>query len=233
MQDQRKGIVYNFEQAMDIRVHTGGIDLGYLEGKLKTYYLTRYYTFNIGYIKHPKEFRQNFGTIGFYSTTSKPFVYGKQNSLLVVRAGVGQKKYLSEKAKRRGIAVGINYEIGPTLGLLKPYFLDLNYQEGNGSFSTTRSEKYSEENAETFLDLYSIEGSSGFTRGFSETKLMPGVHGKFAIHFSWGAFEEKVRAIEGGIMFDLFTRQVPLMIIEQNRPYFINLYISLHLGKRK
>jgi hypothetical protein len=33
---------------------------------------------------------------------------------------VGEKKYFSEKAKRRGVAVGVNYEIGATLGLLKP-----------------------------------------------------------------------------------------------------------------
>ena len=42
----------------------------------------------------------------------------------MLRVGMGAKRYFSEKAKRKGIAIGINYQAGVSLGLLKPYYLD-------------------------------------------------------------------------------------------------------------
>ena len=125
---ESKGIVYDEEMTFDLQfLQTNGWSLAFNKGKLKTYYLTPYYHFSIGGLKHIKEYRQqSFDATGISSIgNSQSYVFGKQNSLYVLRAGYGQKRYFSEKAKIRGLAVGVNYEFGPTLGLLKPYYLDL------------------------------------------------------------------------------------------------------------
>lgn len=233
-----KGIVYDKEITFDLQfLQTNGWSLAFNQGKLKTYYLTPYYHFGIGGLKHIKEYRQqSFDNAGISSIgDSQSYVFGKQNSLYVVRVGYGQKRYFSEKAKIRGLAVGVNYEMGPTLGLLKPYYLDLSYPDGSGD-DTFRSEKYSEANHDVFLERLRIKGSSGFLRGFSELSFRPGVHAQASAHFDWGAYDEFVKAVEAGFMIDVFFGNTDLMVeIEgvENRPFFMNVFINLQLGKRR
>ncbi|MCB9037145.1 MAG: hypothetical protein H6557_11040 [Lewinellaceae bacterium] len=239
--DETKGIVYDREFTVDMKLHTNGFALGVNIARLKTYYLTRFFNIEIGEIKHSKEFRQSFDfQTPAASRVSRAFIFGKQNNLLVLRGGVGEKRYLSEKAKRKGLAVGLSYEAGPSLGLLKPYYLELVRSSESGPFEnfTIRSEKFSQENASTFLDISRIYGSSGFSKGLGEISAIPGLHGKFAVHFDWGAFDEFVKAIEAGVMVDAYFQRVPLMaesdLVEtpENKSIFINLYINLQLGKR-
>lgn len=101
--EENKGIVYNKEFTVDLKLHTHGYALGVNIGKLKTYYLTQYYNIELGELKHPKEFRQSFDFQSPQtSKVSRAFVFGKQNNFFVLRGGYGEKRYFSEKAKRRG-----------------------------------------------------------------------------------------------------------------------------------
>jgi len=234
------GLVYDKEFTFDVRLHTHGLALAVNIGRIKTYYKTRFYHFEIGELRHPKEERQSFDYPSFSNgQSSKSFIFGKQNSLYVARAAIGEKRYFSEKAKEKGLSIGISYMAGATLGLLKPYYLELyRFNEPGSSAPFISSEKYSEENAATFLDITHIFGSSGFSRGLSEISVLPGLHAKGGVHFDWGAFDEFVKAIEVGVMVDAFFKKVPIMVENpeiqnaENRPFFVNLYITLQLGKR-
>lgn len=247
-----KGIVYNKEFTFDIRLHTHGMALAVNIGKLKTYYKTTYYHFELGELKHPKEYRFSRDIISQnnLTRTSGSYTYGKKNNFYVLRGGYGTKRYFSEKANTKGLALGISYEFGPSIGFLKPYYLDVYLSDSNTN--QPHSIKYDLENAADFLNESSITGNSGFTKGLNEVKFYPGLHGKFGVHFDWGAFDEFVKAIEIGVMADFYLKTVPIMIdnVAQdlntippttveilpenvgNRPFFINLYISLQLGKR-
>jgi hypothetical protein len=236
--EESKGIIYNQEFTVDLKfLQTNGFAIAVNSGKLKTYYLTPFWHFEFGELKHIREFRQqSFESLGFNGIAGgNSFIYGKQNSFFALRVGYGQKRYFSEKAKRKGLAVGISYEAGPTLGILKPYYLDLAYPIDNGQSIFYRSEKFSQENANVFLDRNRIKGSTGFTKGLTELSLVPGVHLQGSVHFDWGAFDEFVKAIEVGFMADLFVKTVPIMVEVdgiENRPYFLNVFINLQLGKR-
>lgn len=229
-----RGILYKEERAFDLQIHTNGIAIGYNVGEIRKYYLTRYYHVNLGVLKHPKEYRQavNFQGGNLLLKSSSAFAFGKQNNFIVARAGIGEKRYFSEKAKRKGVAVGINYEAGVSLGILKPYYLNINRVEPTGRGEIV-AEKYTEDNADVFLDPNVIYGSASFFKGLDEITIQPGLHGKFGGHFSVGAFDEYVRALEVGIMFDLYFKRVPIMILENNLPFFWNIYATLQLGKRR
>lgn len=229
------GILYQTERAVDFRLHSNGMAVGMSFGELVKYYKTTCLAFDLGFLKHPKEFRQSisFNSGNPFSANSSSFTYGKQNQFFVLRGGVGGKRYYSEKAKRKGVSVGVTYTIGASLGLLKPYYLDLLRVRENGFTDYISTEKYSPENREYFLDNTKIVGPGPFFKGFGELSIVPGIHGRLGAHFSLGAFEEFVRAFEMGLMVDAFTRRVPIMIIENNTPVFINGYISLQLGKRR
>ncbi len=234
----QKGVLYDKEFSVDMKLHTNGFALGVNIGELRSFYLTRFVHISIGEIKHAKEFRQNDGQISL-TQVSRSFIYGKQNNLYTLRAGVGEKRYFSEKAARKGVAVGWSYEAGGTLGLLKPYYLQLLNSLEPGSLEfIIRSEKYSDETAERFLNIDRIQGASGFAAGLGEISVLPGFHGKLSMHFDWGAFDEFVKAMEAGVMVDVFFKKVPIMVESdlvgdtENRPLFINLFLNLQLGKR-
>lgn len=240
--DDSKGTIYSREVTVDFKLHTNGFGLGVNIGELQTYYLTSFWNIELVEIKHPKEIRQSFD---FQPTTngkvSRAFIFGKQNNFYVLRGGFGQKRYFSEKAKRKGVAIGLSYEGGPSLGLLKPYYMELKYLEdqgiGNNDF-VIRSEKFNEDNKDVFLDIGRIYGASSFAKGLSELSIIPGLHAKAALHFDWGAFDEFVKAVEAGIMVDFYFQNVPIMaenpgvVDAENRPLFINLFLNLQLGKR-
>ncbi|MEZ4948124.1 MAG: hypothetical protein R2879_01060 [Saprospiraceae bacterium] len=236
--EESKGIIYNKEFTVDLKfLQTNGFAIGVNSAKLKTYYLTNFYHFEFGELKHIREYRQqSFESLGFNGIAGgNSFIYGKKNSFFTLRVGYGQKRYFSEKAKTKGLAVGISYEGGPTLGMLKPYYLDLAYPIDNGRDVFYQSQKYSEDNADVFLDRNRVKGSTGFTKGLTELSLVPGVHLQGSVHFDWGAFDEFVKALEVGFMADLFVRNVPIMVEVdgiENRPYFLNVFINLQLGKR-
>jgi len=230
-----KGLIFDKEITGDLRLQTNGLAVALNIGKIKTYYKTSYYHFEIGEIKHPKEFRNTFDFSP--GRDGAGFLFGKRNNLIVLRGGWGHKRYFSEKARKKGLAVGATYEFGPVIGLLKPYQLKLYYTNdpADPSDDLMVIESYSEENREAFTDLKRIRGAGGIFKGWNEVKVRPGIQAKAGLHFDWGAFDELVKAFEVGIMFDGFFQQVPIMIPSENnenRRYFLNLYLTLQFGKR-
>lgn len=241
--DEQSGIIYNQELSVDFRLITPrAFALGVNVGKLVSYDRTTFFNFEFGDIRHPQEYRQSFDfQFGPSNRVSRAFIYGKQNSAFVLRAGYGEKRYFSEKAKNRGLAVGVTYQVGVNLGLVKPYYLELLRSSdpgrpNNGFFVS--EEAYSPENENIFLDLSRIIGAASFSRGLEDLQVLPGFHAKAAAHFDWGAFDELVKAIEAGIMVDVFLQELPIMVESpmvphlDNSPVLINLYLNLQLGKR-
>jgi len=229
------GVLYNKEKVLELRPHSNGAAVSVQFGKINTFYKTNYYQFDLGFLKHPKEYRQSvtFNSTNPFARTSNSYTYGKQNNFLVLRGGVGKKFYYSEKAKRKGVAVGVNYEFGPSIGLLLPYYLELTRLEQNGFEDYISTERYTEENADIFLDNSKIIGAGSFFKGFGHMSAIPGVHARLGAHFSLGAFDKYVKAFEMGIMVDGYFQRVPIMIIENNSPVFINGFISFQIGKRE
>ncbi len=227
------GIVYNQESTFNVRLSTSrSLSVGAEFGKLRTYNRTKIWSVYFGELKHPKEQRQSADPRA--SRAFRPFVYGKQNSLFVLRAGWGSKRYLSEKAKQKGVAIGFSYSIGPSLGLLKPYYLALAHEGDLSTSYRVRHQKYSPENASIFLNNTRILGASPFSRGIGETSLLPGGNASIAYHMDWGAFDEMVKALEIGFMVDVFSKKAPIFVSdEQNKQIFFNFFLNVQFGKRK
>jgi hypothetical protein len=230
---EQLGIIYNRETTGGLLLHTHrgwGATLEF--GRIKTYYKTTTFSFSISELKHPKEYKQSPNNTR--GRAYRSYIFGKQNNLIAVRAGWGVKKYLSEKAKQKGVAVGYKYEIGPTLGILKPYYLALSRPDpDNPGLGRIRHEKYSADNADLFLDTYGrILGASPFFKGLGESGFTPGGHATLALHFDWGAFDEVVKALEIGAMVDVFATKTPILVSEQNNRAFLNFFLNLQFGKR-
>lgn len=233
VEENLKGIVYKKERTYDVRWHENGFAFSYNSGKIVSYDRTNYYMFEIGYTKDHRERRINRNLSLF--NNSRSFSFGKVNSLINIRAGIGRKTYKSEKAKRKGIAVGYNLETGPSLAVLKPYYLDLIYVlDAGASEVELRTEKYNEENAEKFLSD-DVFGSSGFFTGINELSFTPGIQARAGLHFSMGAFDKYAKALEVGLMGDLFIKKINILAESENiknKPFFIKFYLKFEFGVR-
>ena len=49
----------------------------------------------------------------------------------------------------------------------------------------------------------------------------------------WGAFDEFVKALEIGLMVDVFTKRAPILVSDENRQVFFNFFLNLQFGKRR
>ncbi|NJK82974.1 MAG: hypothetical protein HC912_03305 [Saprospiraceae bacterium] len=234
LSNTKKGVIYDKEFAAEFRLQTNGWGMGLQWGDIRTYYLTRFYYVGLGELKHTREFRSNMAGFG-----TRSYIFGKQNNFFQIKGGVGEKRYFTERADRKGLGVGISYRVGPTLGLLKPYQLDISSSEGSSLFGfQTRSIRYTSQNADEFLDKNRIVGSSGFSSGLDNLSVVAGANAMVALHLDFGAFEEFVKAVDVGIMLDFFLQPVPVMVESaqldnvKNRPYFLNIFVNFQFGKR-
>jgi hypothetical protein len=232
-----KGITYRKEMGFEAKLHTNGWALSYIKGDIKTYYSTYYYDIGLGAIRHPRELSQTKTNTVVGGELPESFKFGKQNSVYVIRGSKGAKKYITDKAKRKGVSIGYNYAFGPSIAVIKPYYLFFVEQRlVQGELKPYLVErKYSEETRADFEDYAKIYGRSSFFKGLKEIKFTPGVQAKAGVFFSVGAFDKYAKALEVGTMLDLYTKKIPLMIENEavsNSPYFLNFYVNLHFGKR-
>ena len=235
--DKLKGIIYRKETTFDVKLHTNGWAVAANFGDIKTYYRTNYYHFEFGTIHSGKEYKQTKNINVIDNQLPEDFKFGKRNSVFILRASKGTKRYISDKAKRKGVAIGYNLSFGPAIAILKPYYLKFIEQRVEDGTVTNflSEEKYTPEAESKFLDYNRIYGGSSFRKGLTELGFIPGVQSKLGLFFSVGSFDEYVKAAEIGLMSDLYIKKIPIMIETantKNTPLFLNLYINLHFGKR-
>ncbi len=214
-----------------VKVHSNGFALGGNYGFIRNKKHTLVAHFQIASLRHHREIKQRNEFV--ISPSPKSYIYGKRNSFYGIHLGFGGKYYFSEKSKRRAIAVALAYSAGPSIGLLKPYYLNIIHPVDN-SFDEIIAEAYSDENRADFINPAIITGKSGFKYGLGEMSVIMGGYFQTGLNFDWGANHEFVKAIEVGLMVDAYAKTVPIMIpdVEDNKFLFFNLYLALQLGKR-
>ncbi|MEM9837316.1 MAG: hypothetical protein AAF828_12480 [Bacteroidota bacterium] len=236
---QGPGFIYDKETTFHFGLATPrNLQLGVKFATTETYFKSKFISFELGDIRHSRELRSNFERIIIATNrVSRPFIYGKQNQLYVLRASFGNRIYVSEKAKQRGVAIGYSWQIGPSIGLLKPYYLEIETGEVINS-GTVRDIRYSEEMQELFLDRFRIFGASSWSRGLDEIQFVPGIHAKASMHFGFGAFDELAKSFEVGIQGDFFFGDVPILVESDLTPgvtnsnLYLGLFMQMQIGKR-
>ena len=158
------------------------------------------------------------------------FAYGVQNRFHAIRFSFGAKRLIADKFSRNGVRLSWSAFGGISLGLVKPYYLNL-LQPTDGAIEI-KAERYTSANESRFLALDSIVEAAPIRYGLNQIEPVPGIHGKFSLDFDWGVKDEFVKALEAGVMLDLYYKRIPVMINKSNRFYQIGLYLAFHFGKR-
>ena len=225
-----KGIVYNDERSFEIKLATDGFGLGFNYGKIKTFYKSNLTYFSLSNVRSFKEVRQDKKIV---SVPSSPYQYGKINYLYNLEAGKAIKYFWSDKAPGRGVLVGYVLGAGVTLGVLQPVFIKVKYTNPDDNELHYKDIRYTEENKEEFLADDNIIGRSRLFKGLFHSALIPGLHGKAAVHCDFGKSDKFIAALEIGTKVNLYTQSFQIMAFSPKKPYLIDLYLSLQFGKRK
>lgn len=231
LDEEGPNVVFDEEWYIKGAWHTNGVYVGYVKGDIISVDRTKYYTLGFSNIQHPREQRQSNDFTFFGGETTKPFKFGKTNHLYVLKGGLGNKKYLSVKARERNVRLAVNYEYGLNVGLVRPYYLNV----FTGATSSDRSRediKYTGDNDDYFLDVFRILGGTGLRNGWDEIKFRPGLHLDGSLIFEFGQNQSRINALELGVMADVFAQRIELMATESNRALFLNLYASFSFGTR-
>ncbi|PSJ71854.1 hypothetical protein C7N43_37215 [Sphingobacteriales bacterium UPWRP_1] len=236
-------IVFKREFSIGLKAHTHGYGVSVNRVRIENIFKKKTLEIEVSNIKHPKERRQQ-SPFASGRNSARGYVYGKQNSFYQISANFGTTRTISNKGQRNGVQVAWFYSYGPSLGITKPYYLELIYDVTETGQFVTRNEKYTSENASWFLNEGLIYGASGITYGWNDINFFPGLQVKGGFNFDWANFYKMVKALEIGFMVNVHAglvkndegnlriSRVPIMIEDDNSFLFTNLYLRLNLGKR-
>lgn len=196
-----------------------------LDGELFGLPQYRYLSVEVVNVKHPKELAAPINAAG------SRYIAGKENYLFVIRPQYGREVTLFQRDEDDGISVSGILAAGPSIGIIKPYYLEV--QTANNTRSVPASQAVA--TGET------IVGAGNFFKGFGESKLTVGVHVKAAVSFELSAFRTNTTGVEIGFLSEIFPQQVIIIPnttpganrADGNRSFFTSAYLTLFFGSKK
>ncbi len=222
--DEEGVLIYSKQSIFGLQLRTNGYGIFYEKGKMKTQLKTSIFRFDFTEIKHPKEDKLPNGYGGF--SFNNPYIYGKINNFYQFQLGLGQQHILGQKGNKNGIAVSALYTGGLSLGLLRPYYIEI---DDNGQSKTI---KYTPQDSALFLYGY-IMGGGGLGKGWNEIKMKPGAFAKTALRFDFGRFNEVVSGIEVGVSAEFYSSKIPIMLFQKEKQFYYQGHIAVMFGHRK
>ena len=227
--EEEGDLIFNKHNLFGIRLATDGYGISFEKGKFKTPSRTLLFSAELNEKHDPKEHHVsaiNTGDINI--STVVPY---KINNLYEFKLAVGQQHLIGGKGNKNGVAVTGLYSAGLTLGLLKPYYLDV--QTTTAAGTKTQRKTFADLAADTLGPSNKISGSSGFLVGWGHLKYKPAANAKQALRFDYGRFNQSITAIEVGLTEEFYFSKIPLAYLVPEKNFFFNAYVSIMFGSRK
>lgn len=215
-------ILYRNEKTGSFYLSSNGMGLDYRYGKRINARNQTLYQLDFMIVKHPKETRIS---TNYYNNQS--YVFGKVNSFFELKGYLGKQHEIYRKNDKGGISIRYNYNIGPTLGILKPVYYEFIYTTGN----PPNNEYYSKIEKFNSSKYQDILGKASFFKGLNELSVVPGGSVKAGLSFEYSKDDIKLNALEVGIGLDLFPKDIQIMATSKNNFYFFNLLVGYRFGR--
>jgi hypothetical protein len=222
MKQEEEGVITDKKSfVFGVKLITDGYGIFFELGRAKSIKKSMLYQLEISERKSNKEEKQ---TSNF--SNSAPFIYGKENFFYPVKLGVQQQTLLGNKSNKNGVAITANYGGGISAAFLRPYYVQV--QNGNNIDYV----KYNSPDSIQFL-TGNILGGPGFSKGWNQITVTPGLYAKAAVRFDYGAFNEIISALEVGVTAEYYTKKIPQMVYNKEKQFFFGGYVAILFGKRK
>jgi len=224
-QEEEGVIAYKKHFAVGGKLTSDGYGIFFEKGRGQSVKRSLLYQLEITERKHNKEEKEN-----KVLSPSGPIINGKINFFYPVKLGVQQQFLLGNKSNKNGVSVTANVGGGLSLGLLRPYELEVLDTSGQ-----RRWIKYDSPDSALFVASFSANTTSGpnLGKGWNSLKMTPGAYAKAALRFDYGAYNELINAIEVGVCAEFYSKKIPQMLENKQKQFFFSAYFSLMFGKRK
>jgi hypothetical protein len=219
---QQDRIFYKNEKSFGISLNSNGMGVSGRFAKRINARKKTLWEIDGANIRHPKEIRIS---NSYYNNRS--FVFGKENLFFNLRGGWGKQHEMFRKVDRGGISIRRYFTFGPTIGLLKPIYYEVFVTGGGG----INDYYITEEKFSTSIHQGNIYGRASFFKGINETKIMPGIYGRFGFSFEYSKSDITIHAVETGVSLDLFPKEMVIMATEHNNFYYLTLFVTYRFGK--
>ncbi len=226
-EEEEGEIIFRTHKVFGIKINTDGYGIMYERGKYVSPRKTNLLQFELNEKLSNREEKATISFDAFGNATQ--YKFAKANNFYQLKAGYGQQYTIGGKANKNGVAVTALYAGGISIGLIKPYYIDVENGVTRERVRTTFTD--------TAITKYGILSASGFTVGWRDLKLSPGLHAKTALRFDYGRFNETVTAIEAGVNAEFYSKQILLMgfsdLYKYEKQFFFNAYITIEFGRRR
>jgi hypothetical protein len=223
--EEEGDLIFNRQNVFGIRLASDGYGISYEKGYFRTPSRTVVWEFELNEKHSPKEHHVSASTDGFDFSSIVPY---KLNNLYEFKAAIGQQILIGGKGNKNGVAVTALYAGGLTLGMLKPYYLNIS----NILTQASNQQTYAQLANDTTLGD-EVAGSAGFLVGWGNLTVKPGINAKQAMRFDYGRLNQTVAAIEVGLTEEFFSSKMPIMYLVPAKQFFFNAYVSILFGNRK
>lgn len=169
-------------------------------------------------VKNQKEVRYN-------TVLGNSYIFGKSNYLYAIRPHLGREIILFKKAPNQGVQVSALGAVGPTIGLIAPYYIE---------YAINRVETVTEQyDPEVHQSRFNILGTGRLFEGLGESDVAFGATLKAALMFEFGVFRSSATGLEVGYMVEGYTKEIPLIPTSENNQFFQSAYFTFFYGFRK
>ena len=208
-----------FEISSGASVNTRGgipssIDLQFLYYKDKYHKLGGRIEFQN--VKHRKEAKYSLGN-------AKNYIYGKSNYLFSIRPQFVYSANLFSKEKENGVELNYQFLAGPSIGLVKPYYLQ--YYDEN--YDLIYTEPFSTSNTDQLVD------SPGILYNLKSADKILGLNATFILDFELSDSSPIFWGVKIGTTFEYYPSGVFIMPTSSPNKFFPFLFINIYGGIRK
>jgi hypothetical protein len=224
--DDDTKIIFRNERSLGVNLNTRGYGASFRYGKFQSVSRKMLIEGGLNYIKHPKEISIT------YLNQSKPFVYGKVNSVYNFHIEYGYQKEIFSKYDKEGIAVRYYITLGPNFGFLKPKLYEVTYPSGERT-----TEGFVEFLENNMINSHggggTITGNAAYFDGIGDTRIVPGLHLTLGLNFDYGTSDDLYNAFDVGIMIDVFMEKMNIMHSDEGRAeqFFVTAFLSYRIGR--
>ena len=223
--EEEGDLIFNKHNIFGIRLATDGYGINFEKGKFKTPSRTLLFQFELNEKHDPKEHHISATADGINFSSVVPY---KLNNFYIFKMAIGQEHLIGGKGNKNGVAVTALYAGGVSIGMLKPYLLDVQNQITGATTRKTYAEMVSDSTQGDY-----ITGASGFLVGWDKLTIKPGVNGKQALRFDYGRLNQTITAIECGLTEEYYFSKVPIVYMVKQHTFFFNAYVQIMFGSRK
>ncbi len=176
--------------------------------------------------------------------TGGSFTQYKTNYAFALRPSIGIQRILFRKAAESGVQVNGLLSVGPSIGLLMPYYISYDKTwAARGSGGPSQSDIIVDEqfnpNPPVSHDPNYIIDRAPFFSGISKTKIVPGVHLRGGLSFEYGRYRDAVAGAEVGFVMEAYTQRLVTFnppaatdLSLLNKQFYPSVYLTLYLGHR-